>query len=59
VDFPPGVGDKFKSIVTGVTYVLKKIKDKMAVLERHNKKSQVLTELSNLKLFYKSEEKEE
>jgi hypothetical protein len=31
----------------------------MVVLERHNKKSQLLTELSNLKLFYKREEKEE
>jgi hypothetical protein len=55
----PGVGDKFKSIITGATYVVKKIKDKMVVLERHNKKSQLLTELSNLKLFYKKEEKEE
>ncbi len=55
----PGVGDKFKSILTGATYVVKKIKDKMVVLERLNKKSQLLTELSNLKLFYKREEKEE
>jgi len=55
----PGVGDKFKSIITGATYVLRKIKDKMVVLERHNKKSQLLTELSNLKLFYKREKKEE
>jgi len=59
MDFPPGVGNKFKSIITGATYVVKKIKDKMVVLERHDKKSQLLTELSNLKLFYKREEKEE
>jgi hypothetical protein len=59
MNFPPGLGDKFKSIITGATYVVKKIKDKMVVLERHNKKGQVLTELSNLKLFYKREEKEE
>jgi hypothetical protein len=59
MDFPPGAGNKFKSIITGATYVLKKIKDKMVVLERHDKKSQLLTELSNLKLFYKREEKEE
>jgi len=59
VDFPLGVGDKFKSIITGATYVLKKIKDKMMVLERIDKKSQLLTELSSLKLFYKKEEKEE
>ncbi len=55
----PRVGDKFKSIITGATYVVRKIKDKMVVLESHNKKSQLLTELSNLKLFYKKEEKEE
>ena len=52
------MGDRFKSILTGATYVVEKIKDKMVVLERENKKSQVLTELSNLKLFYKREEKE-
>ena len=55
----PAVGDKFKSIITGATYVVKTVKDKMVVLERHNKKSQLLTDLSNLKLFYKKEEKEE
>jgi len=51
--------DKFKSIITGATYVVKKIKDKMVILERLNKKNQLLTEMSNLKLFYKKEEKEE
>ncbi len=58
-NFSTKVGDKFKSIITGATYVVKKIRNKMVVLERHNKKSQLLTELSNLKLFYKREEKEE
>jgi len=53
------VGDRFKSILTGATYVVKRIKDKVVVLERHNKKGQVFTELSNLKLFYKREEREE
>jgi hypothetical protein len=33
----PAVGDKFKSIIAGSTYVAKIIKDKMAVLERDNK----------------------
>jgi c-di-GMP-binding flagellar brake protein YcgR len=33
------VGDKFKSIIAGTTYAVKKIKDKMVVLETHNKKS--------------------
>jgi hypothetical protein len=55
----PKVGDKFKSILTGATYVVRKIKDKMVVMEKHNKKSQLLTDLSNLKLFYKKEDKEE
>jgi len=31
------VGDKFKGIITGETYVVKKFKDKMVVLEKHNK----------------------
>jgi hypothetical protein len=30
---------KFKGIIAGSTYVVKKIKDKIVVLERHNKKS--------------------
>ena len=55
----PEIGDRFKSILTGATYEVEKIKDKMVVLEREDKKSRVLTELSNLKLFYKREEKEE
>jgi hypothetical protein len=56
----PRVGDKFRSILTGAIYVVRKIRDKMVVLERlNNKKSQLLTELSNLQLFYKKEEKEE
>jgi hypothetical protein len=60
MDFPPKVGDKFKSIITGGTYVITKIVDKMVVLDRlNNKKSQLLTELTSLKLFYKREDKEE
>ncbi len=35
----PAVGDKFKSIIAGATHLVKKIKDKMVVLERHHKKS--------------------
>jgi hypothetical protein len=55
----PRVGDKFKGLITGATYVVKKIEGKMALLEEQNGKSQVLTELSNLKLFYDKEDKEE
>ncbi len=54
----PEVGDKFKSLITGATYLVEKILGRMVVLERQNGKSKVLTELSNLKLFYKREEKE-
>ena len=53
------VGDRFKSILTGATYVVKRIKEKVVILEGHNKKGQVFTELGNLKLFYNREEKEE
>jgi c-di-GMP-binding flagellar brake protein YcgR len=35
----PEVGDKFKSIIAGATYVVKKIGDKMVILERHKEKS--------------------
>jgi hypothetical protein len=55
----PGVGDKVKSLITGATYVVKKITGKMVLLERQNGKSQVLTELGNLKLLYKKEGQEE
>jgi len=55
----PETGDKFKSLITGATYLVKKCLGKMVVLERQNSKSQVVTELSNLKLFYKREEKKE
>ena len=52
------VGDKFKGRITGATYVLKKIEGKMVLLQEENGKTQVLTELSNLKLFYDKEERE-
>ena len=55
----PEVGDEFKSLITGATYLVKKLLGQMVVLERQDSKSHVVTELSNLKLFYKREEKEE
>lgn len=33
------VGNKFKSIIAGAAYVVRKIRDKMVVLGRHNEKS--------------------
>jgi c-di-GMP-binding flagellar brake protein YcgR len=35
----PTAGDKIRSIIAGTTCVVKKIKDKMIVLETHNEKS--------------------
>jgi hypothetical protein len=55
----PEVGDKFKSLITGATYLVKKLLGKMVVLERQDRKSQVVTELNNLKLFYRKRGKEE
>ncbi len=34
----PVVGDKFKNIIAGATYLVKKFKDKMVVQEMHNNK---------------------
>ncbi len=47
------VGDCFTSNFNGVKYVVRRIKDKLVLMETPNGKSQVLTELSGLKLFYK------
>ena len=51
----PKVGDKFKSLITGAAYVVKKIEGEMVLLEEENGKSQILTEPGNLKLFYDKE----
>ncbi len=50
---PTKVGDCFKSNLNGARYVVRKIKDRLVFMETPNGKSQVLTELSGLKLFYK------
>jgi hypothetical protein len=55
----PGVGDKFKSFITGATYVVKKIIGKMVLMERLNGKTQTMTDLDGLKEFYEKEEDEE
>jgi hypothetical protein len=49
--------DRFRSRITGNVYEVKKIADKMVVLESLNKMSQVLTELNNIALFYEREPK--
>jgi hypothetical protein len=49
--------DRFRSRITGDVYEVKKIVDKMVVLESLNGTSQVLTELNNIALFYEEEPK--
>ena len=50
-------GEKFKSIFTGKEYLVKKVEEKMVLLETENGVAQVMTDRGNLKLFYKKEEK--
>jgi hypothetical protein len=47
------VGDTVRSLLNGIEYKVKKIVKRMAVLESRDGKSQILTELENLNLFYK------
>jgi len=47
------VGDTVRSILDGIEYQVKKIVERMAVLESHDGKKQIITELENLTLFYK------
>ncbi|HXX35089.1 MAG TPA: hypothetical protein VEM15_11515 [Thermodesulfobacteriota bacterium] len=51
--------DRYRSKITGNVYVVKKIVDKMLVLESLNGTSQVLTELNNITLFYEKESKKD
>ena len=51
--------DRFKSKITGSVYEVKKIVNEMIVLETLNGKSQVLTELNNIALFYEKEPKKD
>jgi hypothetical protein len=47
--------DRFRSRITGNVYEVKKIANRMIVLESLNGASQVLTELDNVPLFYERE----
>jgi len=51
-------GDIFKSLLNDVEYVVKKVMNKMVVLESQNGKSQVLTgtEILGIKSFYQKKE---
>ena len=50
---------RFRSKITGNVYEVKKIVDNMIVLGSLNGTSQILTELSNLALFYESEQEKD
>jgi hypothetical protein len=50
------VGDTVRSILNGIEYQVKKIVERMVVLESQDGKSQILTEVDNLTFFYKKEE---
>jgi hypothetical protein len=47
-------GDKFKNAVDGVEYILRKVVNRMALLESEDGKRQILTEVDNLRIdsFY-------
>ncbi len=51
-------GDKFKNAVDGVEYILRKVVNRMALLESEDGKRQILTEVDNLKIgsFYQKME---
>jgi len=52
-------GDRIKSILTEKTYVVKMIKDSVAVLQSLEGSTHVWTETGNLELFYEKVEREE
>ena len=49
-------GDTVRSILNGVEYKIKKIVEKMAVLESQDGKSKIITEVDALKIFYRDKE---
>lgn len=51
--------DRYRSKLTGNVYEVKKIMDRMIVLESLNGRSQVLTDMNNITLFYVREPKKD
>jgi len=49
-------GDTVRSILNGIEYRVKKIVEKMAVLESQDGKTKIITEVDTLKLFYRDKE---
>jgi len=54
-------GDQFKNAVDGVEYILRKVVNRMALLESKDGKRQILTEVDNLRIdsFYQKMELKE
>ena len=52
----PKSGDIFKSILNGEYYIIKKVVERMAMLESQNGGKQILTEVDTLRLFYRKKE---
>ena len=52
----PNEEDTVKSLLNGKYYKVKKIVNSMAVLQSEDGRSQILTEVENLNLFYKKKE---
>lgn len=51
--------NRFRSKITGNVYEVKKIVNEMVVLESLNGKSQMLTDLNNIALFYERDLKKD
>jgi hypothetical protein len=49
-------GDTVKSILNGIEYKVKKIVEKMAILESQDGRSKIITEVDSLRLFYREKE---
>ena len=49
-------GDTVKSLLNGNYYKVKTIVNSMAVLQSEDGQNQILTDVENLKLFYKKKE---
>jgi hypothetical protein len=49
-------GDTIRSLLNGIDNKVKTIVNSMAVLQSEDGQSQILTDIENLKLFYKKKE---
>jgi len=49
-------GDTVRSMLSGLCYKVRKVANRIAILESQDGKSQILTELDTLKTFYQKKE---